>query len=355
MSSYYTTAQLEEMRRARLRQELEDNLRQMKERLRERLEAPAESRVERTTAEKIVLTAVDRDAGTSGYRIDSEIGAGESGTVPAEARREVDLSALLDWDAERAQRAEGPFDKLLAQVEERAVLTEEDRRARERIVSELKALAARSGENEEDRLAEASWRLKIYLRAGTPAAQVDRAAAEERLLEYRALCRLAEAVPTASMPGEVEKECARLTALLEKRRQDAYIMDTLTELMGELGCSVVGETVLDHTEGQLFSVDGHPLCDVFMGADASGILFEPVAESREGSLDRRRQIERSANSICAMYGELEALAAQRGIILRRVYQDPAELEKLYVRGDVRTEKGRQRRRQAREKAVGTEE
>lgn len=346
MSSYYTTAQLEEIQRARLRQELEEELRQ----LREQLSAPVEDRVERTGMGGFVLTVAEGENGESGYRLDSRIGGGEHATAGAGERRKMDFSLLLKLDQEWQQRQDSRFQALLTQVEERAVLTEEDRRARERILAELKELAGQSREGMEERLAEASWRLKLYLQAGTPAAQLDRAAEEERMLEYRALCCLAEITPVASLPAEVERECARLGALLEKRRQDAYIMNNLTEIMEEMGCSVVGETMLYHTGGQLFSVAGAPLCDVFVGANESGIMFEPVAESREGSLERRRQIERSANNICAMYAELEERAARRGIMLRRVYQDPAVLERICARDDVQIREEDWRRKAGREKS-----
>ena len=121
---------------------------------------------------------------------------------------------------------------------------------------------------------------------------------------------------------------------MEKRRQDEYIMGTIEEIMAEMGCHVKEDAVLDHTAGLMYSVDGHPLCDVFVGNDGSGIMFEPVGESKDGSIERRRQIESSANSICSLYATIEKKAAERGIILHRVYMDPAKIEKMCVQSDI---------------------
>ena len=68
-----------------------------------------------------------------------------------------------------------------------------------------------------------------------------------------------------------------------------------------MGCQIKEDAILDHTLGQVFSVAGHPLCDVFVGNDGSGIMFEPIGQSRGGSLEKKRQIEASANHVCSLY------------------------------------------------------
>ena len=87
-------------------------------------------------------------------------------------------------------------------------------------------------------------------------------------------------------------------------------------------------------------------------------MFEPIGETKEGSLEKRRQIESSANSICSLYGKLEEKAAEKGVILKRVYIEPAHIEKMCVQTDIserRTSKKQRKTAAQKQKAMGTEE
>lgn len=344
MSSYYTTAELEAMRKAQLRKELDDSIMRLKEQLREE----HTNSVQTTAGENIKQSVFVSDDSVSGYSTESI----ETGPVflnekdKSTVQREVlDLSDLLISKDTRPTKLELELESWITKAYERPIITETDERDRARIVAELAKIVASSADIE-DKIKSVKMRVKSYLQGATAVTDSEKEKMEERYYEYCALCEMLDISPDEKLPYRIEKEAARMKALLERRKQDEYVMAVIEEIMGELGCHAKNSAVLDHTEGQIYSVDGHPLCDVFIGNDGSGIMFEPVGETKKCSLERKRQIENSANSICSLYSTLEERAAEQGVILNRVYAEPAHIDEMCVQEDVAESTARKKQRKA---------
>lgn len=355
MSSYYTAAQLEAMRRAKIQQDLSDAI----QRLREQLQTEHANTVQLSASANIKLSVFADDAVTGGCQESTEVTAAslQRGSAQAAAKRdELDFSGLLFASHKKPTRLELEFDAWVKKVNERPVLSEQDAKDRTRLLAALANTMQAPGDIE-DKLRAARMRVTSYLQGAAVVTPAERARMESDYFQYCALCQLLEVKPTERYPYRVRQEIRRMTEVLETRKQNEYIMNVIEDVMEELGCHVRDDAVLDHTMGQVYAVDGHPLCDVFVGNDGTGIMFEPVGESREGSVEKRRQIESSANSICSLYGELEERAAERGVILKRVYLAPAQIGQMCVQSDISERRESRKRRKAagqKQKAMGTE-
>lgn len=347
MSSYYTTAQLEAMRKARLKQELADKLADSIQKLKEQLQAEHKNKVQMNAGANIETTVFITDDVVGGYSknyvvsgamLQTEEGRGNA------RRDELDFSGLLFSAHKKPTKLEQELDSWVKKVDERPVVSERDEQARTRLLAELAKTTQASATDIEDKIKVVKMRVLSYLQGAARITEADKEKIESTYFEYCALCEMLEVKPTERLPYRVEKEVARMTSVLEKRRQDEYVMDVIEDIMEDLGCHAKDDAVLDHIVGQMYAVDGHPLCDVFIGNDGSGIMFEPVGESKGGSLERQRQIESSANSICSMYATLEERAAEKGVILKRVYIEPAHIDEMCVQTDISERNARKRQR-----------
>lgn len=343
MSSYYTTAQLEAMRKARLKQELSDSI----QRLKEQLQIEHKNSVQMTSGSNIETTVFVADDAVSGYNKNTVVTGIMLQTEEkqdAVKRDELDFSELLFSAHKKPTKLEGELDYWVTKVDERPVVTEKDAKDRTRLLAELAKTIQSSVTDIEDKIRSVKMRVSTYLQGTTKLTDAEKIRMESTYYEYCALCEMLEVKPTERLPYRIEKEVARMTAVLEKRKQDEYVMDVIEDIMEDLGCHAKDDAVLDHTVGQVYTVDGHPLCDVFIGKDGSGIMFEPIGESKGGSLERQRQIESSANSICSLYATLEARAAEKGVILQRVYQEPAHISEMCVQSDISERSARKKQR-----------
>ncbi len=347
MSSYYTTAELEAMRKARLKKELADSIQKLKEQLQQEHGTSAQV-VPGTNIETTVFVA---DNETSGYTKRAVVTAEMLQTVSGEScsgREELDFSDLLFSEHKKPTKLELELNSWIMKADERPIISEKDEKDRTRLLAELAKTVKESATDIEDKVRAVKMRVTSYLQGAARVTDAEKERIESGYYEYCALCHMLEVNPVETLPYRVEKEIERMTAVLEKRRQDEYVMEVIEGIMEELGCHPKDDAVLDHTVGQMYAVDGHPLCDVFIGNDGSGIMFEPVGESKEGSLDKKRQIENSANSICSMYAVLEEKAAEKGVIMRRVYIEPAHIGEMCVQSDIseRREHKKQRKSSA---------
>lgn len=343
MSSYYTTAQLEEMRKARLKQELADSI----QRLKQQLQIKHKNDVKMTVMPNFETTVFIEDDAVGGYSkstivtgnmIQAEEGQGNA------RQDELDFSTLLSSKNKKPTKLEQELESWVKKADERPVLSERDEQDRTRILAELDRIIKASETDIEDKIRLVKMRVSAYLQGATRITDADKEKMASAYLEYCALCEMLDVRPTERLPYRVEKEIARMTSVLEKRKQDEYIMGVIEDIMEELGCHAKDDAILDHTVGQMFSVDGHPLCDVFVGNDGNGIMFEPVGDSKGGSLERQRQIENSANSICSLYATLEERAAEKGVILKRVYAEPVHIDEMCVQSDISERSSRKRHR-----------
>ena len=333
MSSYYTAAQLEAMRKARLKQELSDTIQKLKEQL--QTEHSNNAQIASSTNIEISVFATDDSVG--GYSKNATVTGAmlqNENKQTTVQRDDLDFSGLLFSSHKKPTRLELELDSWVQKVDERPVISEKDEKDRTRLLAELAKTIQASAVDIEDRIRSVKMRVTSYLQGAARVTLSDKANMESEYYHYCALCKMLDVKPTEKYPYRIKKEIGRMTAVLEKRNQDEYIMGVIEDIMDELGCHAKDDAVLDHTVGQIYSVDGHPLCDVFIGNDGSGIMFEPVGESKEGSLEKRRQIESSANSICSLYGKLEEKAAEKGVILKRVYIEPAHIEQMCVQSDI---------------------
>lgn len=344
MSSYYTTAQLEAMRKARLKQELADSIQKLKEQMR----IEHANNVQITGSSNIETTVFVADDSVNGYNKSVAITGAmlqSENTQSSDKRDDFDFSGLLiSSRSKRPTKLELELDSWVQKVDERPIISEKDEKDRTRLLAELAKTIQSSTMDIEDKLRSVRMRVSSYLQGAAKVTDADKEKLESTYYEYCALCAMLDIKPTERLPYRVEKEVSRMTAVLEKRRQDEYVMDVIEDIMEELGCHAKDDAVLDHTVGQMYAVDGHPLCDVFVGSDGSGIMFEPVGESKGGSLERQRQIESSANSICSLYATLEERAAEKGVILKRVYIEPAHIDEMCVQSDISERSARKRQR-----------
>lgn len=343
MSSYYTTAQLEAMRKAWLKAELLKNV----EKIRAQLLEKHQNDVVVSTATNLEITVTNDDEGSSGFISRVRIGEELHQEHAASSRTILDLSSLLQENHIVTSHLEQEIENLVDAIDQRAMLTEQDALDKERVLLETSKILSNSKMDIEDKLQYLKMRIESYIQGGTPCSSVDYHKLENEYYYYCSLCQIVGEKPVETLPEKVSSATKRLLGVAEKQKQDAYIMSTIEEIMGNLGCSVKDQVVLDHTEGQLFSVEGHPLCDVFVGADDSGIMFEPIAQTTEGSLDQERTLEASANSICAMYDKIEELALERGIVLKRVYAEPASVRSMCAQNDLQASKKNKQQRKAR--------
>ena len=345
MSSYYTTAQLETMRKARLKQELADSI----QRLKEQLQTEHINCVQLTTGANIETTVSVADNAVGGYSKNDVVTGAILQTEDSQSnskRDELDFSRLLFSTHKMPTKLEQELDSWVKKVDERPIVSERDEKDRTRLLAELAKTIQASATDIEDKIRSVKMRVSAYLQGAVRVTDADREKMESAYFEYCALCEMLEVKPTERLPFRVEKEVAWMTSVLEKRRQDEYVMGVIEDIMEDLGCHAKDDAVLEHAVGQLHSVDGHPLCDVFIGNDGSGIMFEPVGESKGGSLERQRQIESSANSICSLYATLEERAAEKGVILKRVYIEPAHFGEMCVQSDISERSARKKQSNA---------
>lgn len=343
MSSYYTTAQLEAMRKARLKQELVDSIQKLKE----QLQIKYENNIQVTNGLNIETNVFATDDSVGGYSKSIVVTGADLMVeeININAKRdELDFSDLLFSLHKKPTKLEQELDSWIKRVDDRPVLSEKDEKDRTRLLAQLASAIQSTTMDIEDKIGFVKMRVLTYLQESVIITDADKEKIKSTYLEYCALCETLELMPTEKIPYRIEIEIERMTSVLEKRRQDEYVMDVIEEIMEELGCHAKDDAVLDHTVGQMYAVDGHPLCDVFIGNDGSGIMFEPVGESKGSSLEQQRQIEISANSVCSLYAKLEERAAEKGVILRRVYAEPVGIEEMCFQSDISERSTRKNRR-----------
>lgn len=357
MSSYYSTAQLEEMRKKKILQELSDSI----EALKNQLMTVKEHSVQIERSGNVEVTVFESDKEVGGVDIVCEVtsSAVQNAALSSETQREeLDFSFLLISRKKNPTKLELELDLWINKIDERQVISEEDERARIRVINEVSHIVNNSEMDIEDKLRSVKMRVASFLEGASYVDDIEKEKIKSDYYEYCALCELLEMKPIERVPYKVERETIRMRAILEKRRQDEYIMSVVEEILDELGCHIKEEAVLDHVLGQTFSVEGYPLCDVFVGKEGGGIMFEPIGDAKPDSLEKRRQMENSANSVCAMYKELEERAAERGVFLNRVYMEPVRADEMCVQDDFieKTAINRKKKSAAQhQRALGTEE
>lgn len=136
MSSYYTTAQLEAMRKARLKQELADSI----QRLKEQLKIEHKNNVQMTAGANIETTVSIADDAVGGYSKNSVVTGAmlqtEEGRGDAK-QDELDFSGLLFSANKKPTKLEQELDSWVKKVDERPIVSERDEKDRMRLLAEL--------------------------------------------------------------------------------------------------------------------------------------------------------------------------------------------------------------------------
>ena len=356
MSSYSSSAQLEAQRKAKVMQELNDTIQKMKA----QLSAKCDNGVSVAKGLNTIVSIVEDDEASGGLsEEDLAVGSAFLGyEIENKEEREVlDFSGLLSEVHDKPTPLQLELDSWIKMVDDRPVISEADESDRIRVIAELKKLMEDASVDIEDKIVRVRMRVNAYLQGGSILTESDKKLIESEYMEYCAMCALLQMKPVEHLPSRVKKELIRMRGVLEKRAQDDYIMGVIEDIMNELGCHVKDEAVLDKIVGQTFTVDGNPLCEIFVGEENGGIMFEPVGENRASSSEEKHRVEESANSVCSMYKELEERAAERGVILSRIYMRPVNAEEIVVRNEVAEKHtgGRRKRAEAKkQRSMGLE-
>ena len=332
MSSGYDYAELERRRQEQLEQQFRESLEKLK----------SQMDLRKLHTEDQQSTAVrESDPGIAEQDQNTRSRASFEETVRLrnlkETHQQLDLTGLRHLGKAGESEFQRRFRDLGPRAEQRAVLSGEDAAEKKVLLQALQKLQ-KTDMDEELRLQKGESLLDAYLSRGVTLDEVLQKKLEDREKTYLALCRMVRMEPRQLWPDQMEPEILRLEEVVRKRRQEAYIMNTLSGILEEMNCHLAARSILDHTPGLLFSVDGSPLCDVFMGTDGYGILFEPIT-------DRRRKADSkvvfsSIQGVCGLYDELERRAREKGILLTREYQDPPDTEKTLDKARLRKRKRR---------------
>lgn len=317
MSSSYASYELEKERQRRLREQLRNELRESADRLMARADASNASRsggVYRAVVTGVSLSD-DRAAGEWGDLTVSEDSAGLQRR--AERTRTLE-SGLVRTAAPKADKWRTEAEKLYAIVEQSPDLTRRDREEKERVLEEMRRVFGDESADIEVRIDGMRMRAEAFAGSRPRLTAAEKKRLSHRRYLYAAMCGELSLTPVCAAPYEIEDEIARMTPILEKRREDAYAMDVIEECLEELGCQSVSDAVLDHTAGVLFDVEEAPLCRLFVGDDGTGLVFEPVAKENAGTSAA------GVDRVCSLYAKLGELAAQKGVLLRPVYTMPPE-------------------------------
>ena len=230
MSSYYTTAQLEAMRKARLKAELLENL----DKIRAQLLEKHQNDVVVSAATNMEITVTNDDEGVSGFQSSVQIGEELRHEQALSSRSILDLSSLLLESHSIPSQMEQEIEKLVDSIDQRAVLTEQDAIDKDRILLETSKTLSNHDMDIEDKLKYLRMRIESYIQGGTPTSAIDYQKLENEYYNYCALCQLVGETPTETLPAKVSSATKRLLIVAEKQKQDAYIMSTIEEIMSAM-------------------------------------------------------------------------------------------------------------------------
>ncbi len=343
MSSCYMKVDLAAERRAKIRAEIIETVQKIKT----QLQSTHESNPYVVFGDNIQTKVYISDDSATGYTKESVVS--EKSLQDEECSdntrsNEFDFSSLINSAQNKPTKLELDLDSWIRKVKEHRVTSSKASENKERVLTEISKIVQSPTIDIEDKIKSVKMRVCTYLREDTTTSDFENNRMNSNYLEYCALCEMLGIKATEKLSDRVEKEVERMKDVLYKRKQNEYAMGVIEEIMEDLGCHVKDDAVLDSNVGQMYSVDGHPLCDVFVSNDTSGIMFEPIGESRGGSLEHKRRVESSANHVCAMYDMLEKRAAEKGVILKRVYADPARIDEMCIQSDISERKASKKRR-----------
>lgn len=352
MSSYYTTAQLEAMRKAKLKADLLAGI----ERLSVQLKQEYKNDVECCKGANIVTSVFAEDEVISGYDDENVVDSCNIYVSESEVsyeHEELDFSVLLSV-VPKENILVSELNEWLAKADKRVILRKKDEEDRIRLLEVLGEIVQNEAMDIEDKIKAVRMRVSAYIDSSYIPTESEMDVISEEYFEYVALCQMLDVTPREKFPYRVRIEIERMKAVLEKRAQEEYVMETIQEIMTELGCSMRDEAVLDHVNGRRFKVNNHEICDVFVGSDGSGIMFEPIVDTSNKNTSNAN-IQSDIGHVCSLYKELEDRAFERGIVLNRVYLEPLTAQECCTEEKVSAQKKKKRKSISQKlKAIGQE-
>ena len=332
-SSYYSTAELEAMRKEQIRQDLLQSVAAIRQQLSVTVgSAPAAA----VTAYHTTISISESDEIVSAFK-DVRTTAFRGEKLILET---LDFSSLLESVPLRENAIHTRISKAVARIDDRAILSRLDMEANDKLISSINDLLRDKGLDSEHTAAMVEMRVNAYLASGRTMTAELKEQIDAQRAEYRALCDMCGAREEEVPPDEMDKAIRKMTATLLKEREDAYIAEVIENAMSKLGFHTLHNCTLSGSPGMLYAVDGTPLCDVFVSNDGSDFLFETVAKGR-GTLNQRRQTEENALTICSKYEQLAEEATLHGVKLRCVVSAEPKYENIASEAEiVKTQKER---------------
>ncbi len=342
MSVKYTRAQLKAMRKLELKKQLEYNIQEIKKKLSDNIKNTAVTSNNGFGATVANSDNINDDFKSSEIKYEYDINNNKKNNV--ELHKELDFSRILI----NCKNCETSFQKkvneLLIRINNRDFKSEKDTQDYNRLMSYITETLNDTLLTDDDKLLYLEKRINIFLQLHDNIAKENSTNLHDIIFEYHALCKLADITPVEKNAQRMIKESIKLKEALQTRMQDEYILNTLNDIMNDLGCNLKQESILNNTAGQLFSINGNLLCDVFMGTEHGNILFEAVAHSKNDLSVSKKQMQESAGSVCEMYKEIASLAAKKDVILNDIYNYEVNESNIHVIEDLKQEDNKNTRR-----------
>lgn len=202
-----------------------------------------------------------------------------------------------------------------------------------------------------------------------------KAAFEELTERYKALCTMtgedAKALPFGGgAEAEIAAEIERLEGLLVRQQEQAYIAETVDEVMAEMGYDLIGTREVRKKSGkrfrnELFTFDEGTAVNVTFASDGQ-ISMELGGIGREDRVPTEEETDvltHAMESFCGEFAEFERKLRERGIVVgNRIALSPPSAEYAAminindydVRDDARIDEmnaGEKRRRPAEKKVM----
>lgn len=346
MSSYYTTAQLEAMRKEKLRKRLNESI----DFLRNKLSECTSNDIGAVISFGTVHTKVIEDEISSGFEFKGEISNSIPEGTEISEREKLDLSSLLSVGNKKADKM-NKLRNSIEKIKKRAILYIKDENERLKIENIVKQIVVDSSLDLDSKIEIIDMKVEGYIRSGILVENVDVDYVNSRFMEYRTLCEMLEIQPTEKLLERVELKCNELRAKLQKQEEEKYIAETISDIMKELGCSGMGSSILQNVEGEMFEIEGYEYCNIFIGKQEHSVLFEPVIHSREGSVNHKKRVQADIDGVCSFYAEVARRAAERGVILTKVDFEPVLVETATVSEKVQSGYATKKRKQQQKKLI----
>ena len=351
MSSYITAAELEKRRKEELRRRLNESISSLKDKITEVTSNETGVNVSYGTVHSTVII----DEISDGFSFSGEIGGSLLEGSEINERETFDFSSLLSSGNKRGKK-NMILQNSVKRIEKRAVLYLKDQKDREDIERTIEQIINNPNLDIDQKIEMIDFRVDNYLNSGMLVENVDNEFIESRFREYKVLCQMLGEEPTETLFEVVEQKCESMKKELQKREEEKYIADTISEIMSELGCKSHGTSVLQHVQGEMFELSDCEHCEVFIGKQGNNILFEPIIESREGSENYKKSVQSDIVSVCSLYEEIERRAAERGVILKKIHFEAVSVDTATVNEQTGNrsikKKQKQSKKQLKEKQIG---